>query len=129
MITGCSATIQVQNPICSVKIERGDIFSPNDELIVMLTEKTRKLLVCGIAIATVAFAPGMAFAISDNAECQNEVQQVMRDLLKADVNATDLVKIDAAILAAEANCQSGDFSGAESKLNEARSMMTSTGQN
>lgn len=87
-----------------------------------------------IALTTLIFAGSIgfantAFAISDVAECNLEVKQVIKDLLKANVSADALAQIDAAILAAEDNCKSKNFGEAESQLNNARDMLKAAGQN
>lgn len=90
----------------------------------------------GIALAiTIAVASGgvffssPAFAVSSIDECNAAVKSVTKDLLKANVKIEALGDIDAALIAAEAKCTSGDFSGAEADLANAKALIAAAAQN
>ena len=79
------------------------------------------------AVSSATVAP--AFAISSADECNAAVNEVTRELLKANVSSEALANIDAAISAASSACQSADFAGAQSQITNARDLIKCSNQN
>ncbi len=88
-----------------------------------MNKLVKNVVFAALVTSTIGLA-GPAFAISSADECKSAVEEVTRELLKANVNNDDLGKIDTALVAADAACGSGDFGGAEAELQKARTMIS-----
>jgi len=94
-----------------------------------MKNKMKSVAIATLFAATSATMATPAFAIGNAEECKAAVNEVTRELLKANVSNASLSAIDAAISAADAACTSGDFAGAESQISAARDLIKASGQN